>query len=57
MLHLAAPSLTQQFEYASARAIPILVTLLASSFSASGTVKVQNLICSLLANTAGELAV
>ena len=40
VLHIAAPSLTQQFDYASQRSIPILVTIVSNTFQASDTVKV-----------------
>ena len=49
MVHLAAPSLTQQFEYASTRQIPVLV-LLASTFGATGAVKVSYTMPALLCN-------
>lgn len=41
MVHMAAPSATEQYDYANARHIPVLVTLHGASFSASDTVKVQ----------------
>ena len=40
VLHLAAPSLTQQFDYAIQRSIPILVTIASNTFQATDTVKV-----------------
>ena len=41
MVHAAAPSVTEQYEYANMRRIPILVTLHGATFTATDTVRVS----------------
>ena len=41
MMHKTNPSLTDQFDYANVRRIPIMVTLQKATFDANDTVKVK----------------